>query len=128
MNRAFRTFLLASGIYLILALPFSVYRWPTVFRWHPYSPKYDHMLIVIYMIIGVFLLLSSFDVRRHLSLLWFSAWVNIVHGGMMAIDAFMDPVERSHLTGDVALTLAMGLVIGLFLIGTRHSSAVGQGK
>ena len=84
---------------------------------------YEHMLIVIYMTIGVFTLVAAFDIRRFRDLLWFLAWLNVAHGSIMAVDAYKSSAEHSHLIGDVPLTFGWGVVLAAFLLLTPRSTA-----
>jgi hypothetical protein len=48
----------------------------------------------------------------HLSLIWFTVWSSAVHGGIMAVQAIVDPAERGHLPGDVAALLLVAVTLG----------------
>jgi len=46
-----------------------------------------------------------------LSLIWFTAASSPVHGGIMAVQSFANPMHREHLLGDVpALLLVAGIL------------------
>jgi Family of unknown function (DUF6632) len=60
----------------------------------------------------VFLLWASRNPDAHLSLIWFAVWSSVVHGGIMAVQAIVDPAERGHLFGDVAALLLVAVVLG----------------
>lgn len=70
------------------------------------------MLVGIYATLGIFLLWASRSPEAHLSLIWFTVWSSVVHGGIMAVQAIVDPVERGHLYGDVAALLLVAVVLG----------------
>jgi hypothetical protein len=65
------------------------------------------MIIGIYVTLGVFLLIASRDPLQHRSLIWFTIWSSLVHGGIMAVQAILNPEHIGHLYGDV---------LGLFVI------------
>jgi hypothetical protein len=73
------------------------------------------MLVVIYGVLGVFLLRAAIDPLRHQSLIWFTVWSSLAHGGLMAWQSLTDPSERGHLLGDVPALLVGGIVLALLM-------------
>jgi len=71
------------------------------------------MIVGVYATLGVFLLWASRRPEAHLSLIWFTVVSSIVHGGIMAVQAVVDPSEHGHLVGDVPALLLVGIVLGL---------------
>ena len=71
------------------------------------------MIVGIYATLGAFLLWASRKPEAHLSLIWFTVWSSAVHGGIMAVQAIVDPAERGHLPGDVAALLFVAVVLGV---------------
>ncbi len=69
----------------------------------------------IYMTMGVFVLLASFDARRFRDLLWFLACVNLAHGAVMAVDAYRMQGEWSHMVGDIPLTFGWSVLLAVFI-------------
>ena len=45
------------------------------------------------------------------SLIWFSVWSSLVHGGIMAIQALAHPEHVGHLLGDVPALLLVAVVL-----------------
>ena len=111
-----RPFLMLTGA-ACLALPILMRIWPEAWMWEPRQPEYEQMLIGVYVTLGVFVLLASRDPLRHLSLIWFTAWSSLVHGGIMLVQALRDPTERANLVGDIPALLLVG--IGLILLTPR---------
>ena len=88
--------------------------WPAGWRWEPHQPHYEQMIVGIYFTLGVCLLLAARDPLRHLSLIWFTVWSSVVHGGIMTVQALSDAQEHGHLLGDVpALFLAAAVLAAL---------------
>lgn len=56
----------------------------------------------IYATLGVFLIMAVKDPMANESLIWFTVWSSFVHGGIMAVQAPIDPVDRINLFGDLA--------------------------
>ena len=59
------------------------------------------MILGIYATLGVFLLIASRNPPAHLSLIWFTVWSSIVHGGIMMAQALTNSEHMGHLYGDV---------------------------
>jgi hypothetical protein len=73
------------------------------------------MIVVVYSVLGVFLLLAAKEPLRHRSLIWFTVWSSVAHGGLMAWQALVDGSERGHLLGDVPALLLGALVLGVLM-------------
>jgi hypothetical protein len=94
------------GVYPLTVL------WPSGWAWHVQGPSlYLQMIIGIYATLGVFLVLASKNPLDHLSLIWFSVWSSIIHGGIMAVQATMYPEHHGHLYGDVPVLFVAAAVL-----------------
>jgi hypothetical protein len=63
--------------------------WPSGWSWHAEGRSYYlEMILAIYATLGVFLLLAARNPLAHRSLIWFTVWSSIVHGGVMAVQSF----------------------------------------
>ena len=111
-RQGLRIALVAFGIAFLLVYPLMVV-WPSGWAWQPSQHEYEQMIIGIYATLGVFLLWASGRPEAHLSLIWFTVWSSAVHGGIMAVQAIVDPAERGHLPGDVAALLLVAVVLGV---------------
>lgn len=110
-DRLLRWSLLFGGLFLIVALPFVIYAFPDAWRWQPYNVMYEHMIIAIYMVMGVFMVLAWRDPHGYGSFIWFSVSANFAHGTVMLVDALRHPAEHANLYGDIpAIFLASGFV------------------
>jgi hypothetical protein len=76
--------------------------WPAGWAWEPEQPAYLHMILSIYVTLGIFLLIAARDPARHLGLIWFTVWSSVAHGTVMAVHSVTDPGQMGHLWGDVA--------------------------
>jgi hypothetical protein len=109
--RPLRLALLVTGLLMVVGLyPLTVF-WPSGWAWHPGQSEYLVMIIGLYATLGVFLLLAARDPLRHLSLIWFTVWSSVVHGGIMAVQALANPAHRGHLLGDVPALFLIALVL-----------------
>lgn len=73
------------------------------------------MIVGIYATLGVFLLAASREPEAHRSLIWFTVWSSVVHGGIMAVQAFADAAEHGHLAGDVPALLLVAAVLAVLM-------------
>lgn len=126
MNPATRLRLLQGAlvvfglIFLFGVYPMMMAWWPSGWRWNPNQPEYEQMILGVYATLGIFLLIASRNPLRHLSLIWFTVFSSLVHGGIMAVQAVNMPAEHGHLLGDVP---ALILVAGVLAILTPRRAA-----
>ncbi len=106
-----RIALVAFGIAFLLLYPLMLV-WPSGWAWQPSQHEYEQMIVGIYATLGIFLLRASRQPDAHRSLIWFTVWSSVVHAGIMAVQALVDPAERGHLPGDVAALLLVAGVLG----------------
>jgi hypothetical protein len=112
--RFLRYALILVGVIFIFAVyPLMMSLWPSGWRWQPNQPEYEQMILGIYATLGVFLLIASRDPLRHRSLIWFTVWSSLVHGGIMAWQAIHNPMEHGHLMGDVPALVFVAVVLAL---------------
>ena len=71
----------------------------------------DQMLGSVYITLGVFLLLAARDPSAHRSLISFTAWSSLAHGGMMAVQAFRDVIPRIDLLRAVLPLVVIGVAM-----------------
>ena len=90
------------GLVFIFGLAVLNRIWSAGWAWQPEQPAYLHMILSIYVTLGIFLLLAARDPARHLSLIWFTVWSSLAHATVMAIHSLTDPGQMGHLWGDVA--------------------------
>lgn len=107
-NKYLRLVLVSSGLVFIIGIATLMRVWPGGFAWTPGQSEYELMFVSVYATLGVFLLLASRAPARHRSLILFAGWSSVVHGLVMAGQAFVDASERMHFMGDVPALVAMG--------------------
>jgi hypothetical protein len=105
-------FLMFSGIVCLAAYPLMRV-WPSGWEWGMEGRHYLHMIVVIYAILGLFLILAARNPVANLSLLRFTAWSSIAHGALMAVQA-VTLHQHGHLGGDVPAMFVLGF--GLLLL------------
>ncbi|KTD43683.1 DUF6632 domain-containing protein [Legionella quateirensis] len=113
------TYLKAALFVVGLIFIFGIYPltivWPTGWAWHSGQSEYLQMILGIYATLGVFLLIASRNPLEHRSLIWFTIWSSIVHGGIMGIQSIVYPQHMGHLCGDVLALFAVALILGLLM-------------
>jgi hypothetical protein len=111
-----RIALLVTGIACIFGVwPLTVV-WPAGWSWHAEGrSEYLEMILGIYATLGVFLVIASRDPLAHRSLIWFTVWSSVVHGGIMAAQALADPRHIHHLLGDVLTLFAIAIALGVLM-------------
>ncbi|HUO36281.1 MAG TPA: DUF6632 domain-containing protein [Candidatus Acidoferrum sp.] len=100
-------------IFIIGVYPLTIF-WPSGWTWHLTGPSmYLQMILGVYATLGVFLLLAARNPLGNLSLIWFTVWSSVVHGGIMAVQALEYPEHHAHLIGDVPALLLIAVVLGI---------------
>jgi len=90
--------------------------WPSGWSWHTGGHSdYLQMILGIYATLGVFLVIASRNPLAHRSLIWFTVWSSIVHGGIMAAQSVADTRHVGHLWGDVLALFVVAAVLGLLM-------------
>lgn len=89
--------------------------WPEGWIWHMGGVNlYLQMIMGVYATLGVFLIIAARNPMQNLSLIWFTVWSSVVHGAIMAIQAFQYPEHMGHLMGDVPALFIIAIVLGVF--------------
>jgi hypothetical protein len=104
------------GLFFIFGVyPMMMWIWPSGWGWEPRQPEYEQMIQGIYATLGVFLIRAAKNPIEHLSLIWFTIWSSIVHGGIMFVQAVVDETERANLLGDVPALFLVAIVLWLLM-------------
>jgi len=115
-----RVALIVFGLVAIFGLyPLTVV-WPSGWAWGQGHSHYLMMILGIYATLGVFLLIASRNPMAHKSIIWFTVWSSVVHGGIMAVQSLSDPAERGHLAGDVPVLFFIAIVLAVLMPRTEQ--------
>lgn len=99
--------------------------WPSGWQWEPHNDHYAQMICAIYATLGVFLFPAAKDPAAHRSLLQFTLWSSLAHGGIMLVQALSHSGERMHLVADIpALFLVAGVLAALMPEPARQAGAL----
>jgi hypothetical protein len=110
-----RIALIVIGLTFIFGIyPLSIV-WPSGWTWGQGHSHYLMMILGVYATLGVFLLIASRDPDARRSIIWFTVWSSVVHGAIMALQAFGDGSERGHLLGDVPALFLIAIVLGVLM-------------
>jgi len=120
-NRLLRIALIAVGLVFTFGIyPLSIV-WPSGWTWGHGHSHYLMMIVGVYATLGIFLLLASRDPQAHSSLIWFTVASSVVHGAIMAVQSFTDPMETGHLIADVPALFIVAAVLGLLMLRTKKA-------
>jgi hypothetical protein len=108
-----RIALLLVGLIFIFGIYPLTIIWPSGWAWHAGQSDYLQMILGIYATLGVFLLLASRNPLAHLSLIWFTVWSSVVHGGIMAVQSIANSEHMGHLWGDVLALFLVAVVLAI---------------
>ena len=111
-DRLLPLFLVFAGIVCLTVYPLIVV-WPSGWDWGQPGRHYLHMILVVYAVLGIFLIRAARDPAAHRSLLLFTAWSSAAHGALMAGQSLLVEGQHWHLAGDVPAmwVLAIGLAV-----------------
>src|SRR6185369_11320739 len=110
-----RIALIVVGLVFIVGVYPLTIVWPSGWAWHTGQSEYLQMILVLYLTLGVFLIRASRDPREHRSLIWFTVWSSVAHGGIMAIQAIVNPQHIGHLWGDVLALFVVAAFLTLLM-------------
>jgi hypothetical protein len=109
--QSLRVVLLIVGLICTVGLYPLTILWPSGGVWHTGQSDYLPMILGIYATLGVFLIVASRDPLAHGSLIWFTVWSSVVHGGIMAVQSISNPGHLGHLRGDVPALFIVAAVL-----------------
>ncbi|HEY3859617.1 MAG TPA: DUF6632 domain-containing protein [Gammaproteobacteria bacterium] len=111
-----RVALIAVGLIFIVGVYPLTIVWPSGWAWHNTGQSmYLQMILGIYATLGVFLLIASRNPLENRSLIWFTVWSSVVHGGIMAAQAIVYPEHLGHLLGDAPALLIVAAVLAVLM-------------
>lgn len=110
-----RIALLLVGLIFIFGIYPLTIIWPSGWSWNAGQSDYLQMILGIYATLGVFLVMASRNPLAHRSLIWFTVWSSVVHGGIMAAQALTNSEHMGHLYGDVLALFAVATILALLM-------------
>ena len=109
-----RIALIVVGVIFIVGIYPLTILWPSGWSWNAGQSEYLQMILGIYATLGVFLVIASRNPLGHKSLIWFTVWSSIVHGGIMAVQSLTNTQYMGHLWGDVLALFVVAVVLAVF--------------
>jgi hypothetical protein len=109
-----RIVLLVVGLIFIVGIYPLTILWPSGWSWNTGQSEYLQMILGIYATLGVFLVIASRNPLDHRSLIWFTVWSSVVHGGIMAAQSLANTQYMGHLWGDVLALFVVAIALALF--------------
>jgi hypothetical protein len=109
-----RIALILVGLIFIFGIYPLTIIWPSGWAWHA-SGRSDYlkMILGIYATLGVFLIVASRNPLANLSIIWFTVWSSVVHGGIMAAQSLVNTEHMGHLGGDVLALFVVAAVLAI---------------
>jgi hypothetical protein len=108
-----RIALLLVGLIFIFGIYPLTIVWPSGWSWNAGQSEYLQMILGIYATLGVFLVIASRNPLAHRSLIWFTVWSSVVHGGIMAVQSLANSQYMGHLSGDVLALFVVAIALAL---------------
>lgn len=103
--------LVAFGVIFFTIYPLGLI-WPAGWQWHGgHGQYYLQMICGVYAVLGAYLIAAARNPSENRSLISFTIWSSVVHGGIMAVQAASDGHEIGHLVGDVPALLLVAAVL-----------------
>ena len=87
--------------------------WPYGWAWHIGHSNNAMIIVGIYETLGVFLIIAEREPIANLSLIWFTVWSSVVHGGVMSIQALTQPEQMGHVAGDVPALFIVAIALAI---------------
>jgi len=106
--------LLVVGVIFIVGIYPLTILWPSGWTWNAGQSEYLQMILGVYATLGVFLVIASRNPLAHRSLIWFTVWSSVVHGGIMAVQSVANSQYMGHLWGDVLALFVVAIILALF--------------
>ena len=112
-QKLLKIFLFVTCLFFVIGLyPMMNYVAPESWGWGPRQSEYEQMIVIIYATLGVFLMLAAKNPSANMSLLWFTVWSSLTHGGLMLVQALVsDGHEHANLFGDIPALFAVAIVL-----------------
>jgi len=98
------------------------------FHWMIWDDVYGHvgpMLILIYLVWGIYFFVAAKDPLRYQSFLDFTMWANLAHGLLMIPMALFGSMYHSKFLTDIPFILILSLGIYLWRPDASHESIKG---
>ena len=114
--KALSIVLILVGLTFLVGLWPLTQLWPSGWSWHAEGRSYYlEMIISIYAVLGIFLLIASRDPLAHRSLISFTIWSSVAHGGVMAFQSFDGDHNMGHLLGDVPALFIVAITLAILM-------------
>jgi len=111
-----------GGIFIVGIYIMMMWVWPSGWGWTPRQPEYEQMIMGVYATLGIFLVRAAKDPLANTSLIWFTIWLSIVHGGIMLVQAIIDETERTNLIGDIPALFLVAAVLWYLMPANKQAS------
>ena len=101
--------------FLAVLAPLMLGLWPSGWGVNQGYSHYPLMIIAMYSVLGGFLLLAGRKPQVYSAIIWYTVWSSVLHGVVMAVQAYIDPAERGHFLGDIPGLFIVAIVLGYLM-------------
>ena len=98
--------------------------WPSGWRWEPHNGSYEHMIVVLYAVLGLYLWKAADNPAANRSLISFTVWSSVAHAAVMFVHVF-EADEPMHLVADIPALILVAGVLGVLMRSEEQRAAVG---
>lgn len=112
------------GVFFVFGLYPIMYFLPESWGWNPSQPEFEQMIQGVYATLGVFLIIAGKNPLEHRSLIWFTVWSSIVHGGIMFAQALNDSSEYPNLYGDIPALFLVAIILTALMPRNKRTFSV----
>ena len=97
--------------------------WASGWRWEPHNESYEHMIGVLYAVLGIYLWKAADDPAANRSLISFTIWSSVGHAAIMFMHVF-EADEPMHLVADIPALIIIAAVLGVLMRNEDQRTAV----
>lgn len=97
--------------------------WPSGWRWEPHNESYEHMIGVLYAVLGIYLWKAADDPAGNRSLISFTIWSSVGHAAIMFMHVF-EADEPMHLVADIPALIIIAGVLGVLMRNEEQRATV----
>jgi multidrug transporter EmrE-like cation transporter len=102
----------AIAVIFVIAPTLFMAVWASGWRWEPHNEGYEHMIAVLYGVLGIYLWKAADNPAANRSLISFTIWSSLAHAAVMFVHVF-EADEPMHLVADIPALILVAAVLGV---------------
>jgi hypothetical protein len=112
-----RVVLCVIGLFFIVGIHAASIVWPA--GWDHGFARYAPIIVGEYAAVGGLLLAAAYNPLAHRKLIWFAVAQSLVHGGIVTVQAVINPAQREHLAGGAFMAF-VGITLASLMLRTQQ--------